>query len=74
MSSSNLSEFKPKFKFFAIIVGFIFTNSSGTGSYYYDKNPRGDVIAILDNSGNTVVQYKYDAYMVKLYRPLLIKE
>lgn len=44
------------------IVGVIFTNSSGTGIYYYDKNPRGDVIAILDNSGNTVVKYRYDAY------------
>ncbi len=44
------------------IVGVIFTNSSGTGTYYYDKNPRGDVIGILDNSGNTVVKYKYDAY------------
>ena len=44
------------------IVGVIFTNSSGTGTYYYDKNPRGDVIAILDNSGNTVVKYRYDAY------------
>ena len=44
------------------IVGVIFTNSSGTGTYYYDKNPRGDVIGILDNSGNTVVKYTYDAY------------
>ena len=44
------------------IVGVIFTNSSGTGTYYYDKNPRGDVIAILDNSGNIVVEYAYDAY------------
>ena len=32
------------------------------GTYYFDKNPRGDVIAILDNSGNTVVKYTYDAY------------
>ena len=41
------------------IVGVIFTNSDGTGTYYFDKNPRGDVIAILDNSGNTVVKYVY---------------
>ena len=32
------------------------------GTYYYDKNPRGDVIGILDNTGNTVVKYTYDAY------------
>ena len=44
------------------IVGVIFTNSDGAATYYYDKNPRGDVIAILDNSGNTVVKYTYDAY------------
>ncbi len=44
------------------IVGVIFTNSSGTGTYYYDKNPRGDVVNILDNSGNIVVKYTYDAY------------
>ena len=44
------------------IVGVQFTNAGGTGTYYYDKNPRGDVIGILDNSGNTVVKYSYDAY------------
>ena len=44
-------------------VGIIYTNSGGTEAYYYyDKNPRGDVIGILDNSGNTVVKYSYDAY------------
>ena len=44
------------------IVGVIYTNDDGAATYYYDKNPRGDVIAILDNSGNTVVKYTYDAY------------
>ena len=44
------------------IVGAIFTNFGGTETYYYDKNPRGDVINILDNSGNIVVTYAYDAY------------
>ena len=44
-------------------VGIIYTNSGGTKAYYYyDKNPRGDVIGILDNSGNIVVKYTYDAY------------
>ena len=39
------------------IVGVIYTNENVTGTYYYDKNPRGDVIAILDNSGTKVVEY-----------------
>ena len=46
----------------ADIVGVIYTNASGTRTYYYDKNPRGDVIGILDNEGNTVVKYWYDAF------------
>ena len=47
------------------IVGIIYLND-GSGSpsalYYYDKNHRGDVVGILDSSGNTVVKYRYDAY------------
>ena len=30
--------------------------------HYLSKNPRGDVVGILDNSGNIVVKYAYDAY------------
>ncbi len=37
------------------IVGAIYTNSSDTATYYYDKNHTGDVMAILYNPGNTVV-------------------
>ena len=44
------------------IVGIIYTFDGTSGVYYYDKNHKGDVIAILDNSGNAVVKYKYDAY------------
>ena len=31
-------------------------------TYYYVTNLQGDVIAILDSNGNTVVQYTYDAW------------
>ena len=31
-------------------------------AYSYVKNLQGDVVAILDQSGNVVVQYKYDAW------------
>ncbi len=44
------------------IVGLIYITEDGTNTYYYDKNIFGDVVAILDNTGNTVVKYKYDAY------------
>ncbi len=44
------------------IVGLVYTDANGANTYYYDKNIFGDVIAILDNTGNPVVKYKYDAY------------
>ncbi len=31
-------------------------------TYYYSTNVQGDIIAILDASGNSVVQYVYDAW------------
>ena len=31
-------------------------------SYYFQKNLQGDIIRICDTSGNTVVQYTYDAW------------
>lgn len=30
--------------------------------YYYRKDAQGNIIALLDNSGNTVVKYRYDAW------------
>ncbi len=44
------------------VVGFIYFNSSDADIYYYDKNPRGDVVGILDSTGSVVVKYKYDAF------------
>ena len=37
-----------------------FTYNNAT--YYYEKNLQGDIIAILDSSGNTVVEYTYDIW------------
>ena len=39
------------------VVGFIYNNN-----YYYQKNLQGDVIRILNYSGNVVVEYTYDAW------------
>ncbi len=44
------------------IVGFVLSTVNSTNTYYYDKNPWGDIVALLDNSGNAVVKYRYDAY------------
>ncbi|MDD3400620.1 MAG: hypothetical protein PHT58_03150 [Eubacteriales bacterium] len=39
------------------------TNSGSTyTTYYYLRNAQGDVIKLLDGSGNTVVQYTYDSW------------
>ena len=40
----------------------LYTNGGTTGTYYFHKNPSGDVTEILDNSGNIVVKYAYDAF------------
>ena len=37
-----------------------FTYNNAT--YYYEKNLQGDIVAILDGSGNTVVEYTYDIW------------
>lgn len=44
------------------IIGLRYTVNNQTGLFFYDKNPFGDVIAILDQNGNAVAEYEYDAY------------
>ena len=44
------------------MVGVIYTKEGVSATYYYDKNHRGDVIALLDSTGTAVVKYKYDAW------------
>ena len=39
-------------------IYFIYNNAT----YYYEKNLQGDIVAILDGSGNTVVEYTYDIW------------
>lgn len=40
------------------VEGFIYKNEE----YFYIKNILGDIIAIIDNQGNTKVKYEYDSY------------
>lgn len=44
------------------VEGIMHTSAGVTRKYLFDKNPKGDVVAILDNAGNVVVKYVYDAY------------
>ena len=44
------------------MVGFVYTKSGTSNTYYYDRNIRGDVIGIYDTDGNLVVKYNYDAW------------
>lgn len=46
----------------AEVSGFTLTSNGKSESYHYLKNPLGDVIAILNNVGTTVAEYRYDAY------------
>ena len=40
----------------------VFAVKYNGSTYYYRKNAQNDIIALLDNYGNTVVKYKYDAW------------
>ena len=45
------------------ITGVMYSkNGSAASLYYYDRNHRGDVIAIYDSNGNRKSGYAYDAY------------
>lgn len=46
----------------AEVSGFTLTSNGKSESFHYLKNPLGDVIAVLNNVGTTVAEYKYDAY------------
>ena len=36
--------------------------SNPASEYFYVKNIQGDVVAILDSSGDVIVEYKYDTW------------
>ena len=44
------------------IIGVTYTTTDNSMTYYYEKNIYNDVIGIIDNAGETVVKYGYDAY------------
>lgn len=44
------------------ILGFTYYNGSPLENYTYIKNMQGDVVGIVDASGDTVATYTYDAW------------
>ena len=40
----------------------VFAVKYNNATYFYRKNAQNDIIALLDNTGTTVVKYKYDAW------------
>ena len=44
------------------LVGFEYTNTSGTKEYLYIRNIQGDITSIIDTEGNIICTYAYDGY------------
>ena len=44
------------------LYGFYYDGSSNDGFYYYQRNIQGDIIALLDDTGDDVVTYTYDTW------------
>ena len=44
------------------ILGFTYYNGSTSADYTYVKNMQGDVVGIVDSTGNTIATYAYDAW------------
>ena len=44
------------------LVGFEYTNTSGTKEYIYIRNIQGDITSIIDTEGNIICTYAYDGY------------
>ena len=45
-----------------VSVDYSTDNGSSFTTYYYLRNGQGDVVKLIDGSGNTVVQYTYDSW------------
>ncbi|MBE6534412.1 MAG: hypothetical protein E7678_05550 [Ruminococcaceae bacterium] len=60
-SNGNLIKQSNGLEFFYDHTGVFAVKHNGL-TYFYRKNAQQDIIAILDNYGNVVVKYKYDAW------------
>ena len=46
----------------AVAVDYSSNNGSSFTTYYYLRNAQGDIVKLIDSSGNTVVEYLYDSW------------
>ena len=60
-SNGNLIKQSNGLEFFYDHTG-VFAVKYNNATYFYRKNAQNDIIALLDNTGTTVVKYKYDAW------------
>ena len=60
-SNGNLIKQSNGLEFFYDYSGVFAVKYNGS-TYYYRKNAQNDIIALLDNNGNPVVKYNYDAW------------
>jgi len=60
-SNGNLIKQSNGLEFFYDHTGVFAVKHNGS-TYFYRKNAQNDVIALLDNTGATVVKYRYDAW------------
>ena len=51
------------------VVSVDYSENSGSSytTYYYLRNAQGDVVKLIDGSGNTVVEYIYDSWAESLW-------
>lgn len=54
------------------VAAVAYKNGTSTAyTYYYLRNAQGDIVKLIDNNGNTVVEYLYDSWGKLLLAALL---
>ena len=65
ITGSGSTAVKQRFSYDAAgnVAAVVYKNGSSTAyTYYYIRNAQGDIVKLIDSSGNTVVEYTYDSW------------
>ena len=65
ITGSGSTAVKQRFSYDAAgnVAAVVYKNGSSTAyTYYYIRNAQGDIVKLIDSSGNTVVEYLYDSW------------
>ena len=65
VTGSGSTAVKQRFSYDAAgnLVAVVYKNGTSTAyTYYYLRNAQGDIVKLIDSSGNTVVEYLYDSW------------